>query len=289
MQKALHPHITASDRLGMTLFFAILFHGIVILGVTFIASPSASDMTPSLDVILVNTHNPSEPDQADYLAQVSQDGGGNSDKKVRPTDLFTAPTLSTQPGIAMMQAETQRQHIQHSEEREILTARQADFKMVAQKKNQSPDKYSLPQPNQQSNAAPARLVEELSLTYEAFAQKPKEKFLSSRTREYVAAGYMRSWVDKVERLGNADYPDDAIRNKLSGTLILDVAINADGSLHKMEMRQSSGHQILDDAAKRIVRMSAPFDAFPKKLRQQADIIHITRSWEFLSNHELRSY
>ena len=289
MQKALYPHITASDRLGMTLFFAILFHGIVILGVTFIASPSASDMTPALDVILVNTHNPSEPDQADYLAQVSQDGGGNSDKRVRPTDLFTAPTLSPQPGIAMMQSETQKQHIQHSEEREILTVRQADFKMVAQKKNQSPDKYSLPQPNQQSNAAPARLVEELSLTYEAFAQKPKEKFLSSRTREYVAAGYMRSWVDKVERLGNADYPDDAIRNKLSGTLILDVAINADGSLHKMEMRQSSGHQILDDAAKRIVRMSAPFDAFPKKLRQQADIIHITRSWEFLSNHELRSY
>ncbi|HEX5635833.1 MAG TPA: TonB family protein [Gammaproteobacteria bacterium] len=289
MQKTLYPQITASDRLGMTLFFAILFHGIVILGVTFIAAPSASNMTPSLDVILVNTHNPSEPDQADYLAQVSQDGGGNSDKKVRPTDLFTAPTLSPQPGIAMMESVLQKQHIQHSKEREILTVHQADYKMEAQKKNHKPDKYSLPQPNQQSNALPARLVEELSMTYEAFAQKPKEKFLSSRTREYVAAGYMRGWVDKVERLGNADYPDDAIRNKLSGTLILDVAINSDGSLHKMELRQSSGHQILDDAAKRIVRMSAPFDAFPKKLRQQADIIHITRSWEFLSNNELRSY
>ena len=127
------------------------------------------------------------------------------------------------------------------------------------------------------------------MTYEAYAQRPKEKFLSSRTREYIAAGYMRSWVDKVERLGNADYPDDARRQKLSGTLILDVAINADGSLHKMELRQSSGHQILDDAARRIVRMSAPFDAFPGKLRQQADIIHITRSWEFFSNNELRSY
>lgn len=289
MQKTLYPQITASDRLGMTLFFAILFHGIIILGVTFISDPSASNMTPSLDVILVNTHNPSEPDKADYLAQVSQDGGGNSDKKVRPTDLFTAPTLSPQPGIAMMQSVAQRQRIQHNKERELITTRESDFKVSAQKRNRQEDKHTVLQPNQQSNTMPARLVEELSLVYEAFAQKPKEKFLSSRTREYVAAGYMRNWVDKVERLGNADYPDDAIRNKLSGTLILDVAINADGSLHKMELRQSSGHQILDDAAKRIVRMSAPFDAFPKKLRQQADIIHITRSWEFLSSNELRSY
>ena len=284
-----YPQITANDRLGMTLFFAIVLHGVIILGVTFISSPSANNMTPSLDVILVNTHNPSEPDKADYLAQVSQDGGGNSDKKVRPTDLFTAPTLSSQPGISMMQSITQRQHIQQSREREFITAQTSDFQVVSQKKNQQHDKHTLIQPNQKSSTMPARLVEELSLTYEAYAQKPKEKFLSSRTREFIAAGYMRSWVDKVERLGNADYPDDAIRNKLSGTLILDVAINADGSIHKMELRQSSGHQVLDDAAKRIVRMSAPFDAFPGKLRQQADIIHITRSWEFLSSNELRSY
>ena len=283
------PQITASDRLGMTLFFAVLLHGVIILGVTFISAPSANNMTPSLDVILVNTHNPSEPDKADYLAQVSQDGGGNSDKKVRPTDLFTAPTLSPQPGISMMQSTAQKQHIKHSKEREFITVQNSDFKTVSQKKNQQNDKFTMVQPNQKSSTLPARLVEELSLTYEAYAQKPKEKFLSSRTREFIAADYMRSWVDKVERLGNADYPDDAIRNKLSGTLILDVAINADGSLHKIELRQSSGHQILDDAAKRIVRMSAPFDAFPGKLRQQADIIHITRSWEFLSNNELRSY
>ena len=100
---------------------------------------------------------------------------------------------------------------------------------------------------------------------------------------------MRHWVDKVERLGNADYPDEAIRNKLSGTLILDVVINSDGSLRNMELRRSSGHQILDDAAKRIVAMASPFNPFPEKLQKQADIIHITRSWEFLSSNELRSY
>jgi len=100
---------------------------------------------------------------------------------------------------------------------------------------------------------------------------------------------MHQWVDKVERLGNADYPDAAIRNKLSGTLILDVVINADGSLRNIELRQSSGHQILDDAARRIVKMSSPFAAFSKKLKAQADVIHITRSWEFHSNNELKTF
>jgi len=142
-------------------------------------------------------------------------------------------------------------------------------------------------PRQQNERA-ARLAEELSLTLQEFSQKPKEKFLTSRTKEYVAATYMRGWIDKVERLGNADYPDAAIRAKLSGTLILDVVINADGSLKEINLRRSSGHQILDDAAKRIVRMSSPFAPFPAKLLKQAEIIHITRSWEFRSN-QLKSY
>ena len=118
MHTATYPQITANDRLSMTLFFAILLHAVIILGVTFISSPSANNMTPSLDVILVNTHNPSEPEKADYLAQVSQDGGGNSEKKVRPTDLFTAPTLSHQPGITMMESEAQQRHIQHNKQRD---------------------------------------------------------------------------------------------------------------------------------------------------------------------------
>ena len=76
--------------------------------------------------------------------------------------------------------------------------------------------------------------------------------------------------------------------KLSGTLILDVVINADGELVKTDLRQSSGHQILDDAAKRIVKLAAPYEPFPKKLRNEADVIHITRSWEFLNNSSIRT-
>ena len=291
MQKIANtPPVTANDRLGMTVFFAILFHAILILGITFVSEPAAKQkIPPSLDVILVNTSNPSTTEDAEYLAQISQDGGGSSDEKVRPTDLFSAPTLSRQPGIAQQQSAALQPRIKQDSSEALLTQKKSRHKVSTQEETSKQDVMEVPTEARQQNELPARLVEELSLTFQEYSQKPRKKFLNSRTREYVAATYMRHWVDKVERLGNADYPDEAIRNKLSGTLILDVVINADGTLRKMELRRSSGHQILDDAARRIVAMASPYNPFPEKLQQQADVIHITRSWEFMSNNQLTSY
>jgi len=283
------PQVTSGDRLGMTVFFALLFHGIVILGITFVSSPSAKQKTPpSLDVILVNTSNSETPDKADYLAQTSQDGGGNSEEKVRRTDLFSAPTLSRQAGIAQLQSVTQTPVKKQDAKKAFITQNKSKHRVKSQEKQSDREVLEQILNPQQQNQRVARMAEELSLTLQEFSQKPKEKFLNSRTREYIAASYMHSWINKVERLGNADYPDAAIRDKLSGTLILDVVINSDGSLKEINLRRSSGHQILDDAAKRIVKMSSPFAPFPAKLLKQADIIHITRSWQFQSN-QLRSY
>ncbi len=284
------PDITPNDRLGMTIFFALLLHGIIILGITFVTLPASKQNIPlSLDVILVNTSNSENPEKADYLAQTSQDGGGNSDQKVRRTDLFSAPTLSKNPGIAQLETTAQQTPVKKRiNKKEYLTQQNANHKIDTQKKRDDKDiQEQFIKPQQKSQRA-ARMAEELDLSIQSFSRKPKEKFLNSRTKEFTAASYMRSWIDKVERLGNADYPDAAIREKLSGTLILDVIIYADGTLKEINLRRSSGHQILDDAAKRIVRMSAPFEPFPAKLRAEADIVHITRSWEFKSN-QLKSY
>jgi len=284
------PQVTSNDRLGMTVFFALLFHGIIILGITFVSSPSAKQkIPPSLDIILVNTSNNETPDKADYLAQTSQDGGGNSEEKVRRTDLFSAPTLSTQPGMAQQQSISQAPSKIQEANKAFITVNKSNHKTQTQDKQSKEEKAERKIEHQQQNEHAARMAEELSLTLQEHSQKPKEKYLTSRTREYIAASYMRGWIDRVERLGNADYPDAAIRDKLSGTLILDVVIRADGSLKEINLRRSSGHQILDDAAKRIVKMSSPFEPFPANLQKQADIIHITRSWEFQSNHQLRSY
>lgn len=284
------PQITDNDRLGMTLFLAAVFHGIVILGITFSISPPAeSESLPALDVILVQTQNHTEAEDAKFLAQVSQQGGGNSEEQSRPTELFTAPSLSNNPGMAMAPSQQQQVSQKQTEQIALLTQQDASHSIDTDDTRQNPHEVTqINRLNQERNDKQARLAQELSAQIQSMAEKPRTKYLNSSTREFVPAAYMRQWIDRVERIGNLNYPDQARREKLSGTLILDVVINADGELVKTDLRQSSGHQLLDDAARRIVELAAPYSPFPPKLRKQADVIHITRSWEFHNDNSLRT-
>ena len=114
----------------------------------------------------------------------------------------------------------------------------------------------------------------------------RQKFISSRTREHKYASYMEAWRAQVEQVGNINYPEEARSRRLSGHLVLNVAINADGSIRELKVVRSSGQKVLDDAAVRIVMMAAPFDPFTDEIRAEADVIHITRTWQFLHNSTL---
>jgi protein TonB len=288
-RKTAQVKITDSDRFGMTFFLAVIFHGIVILGITFSVSPFASDdAPPALDIILVQTKAPDEAEKADYLAQVSQKGGGNAEEKARPKELFSAPTLSEEPGLS---EQTQVQQIQKQKQNEqvtLLTQTDAEYDITNEDNLKADDDITLDNIDSKQDTQAAKLAPEISNQVEEQASIERTKYLNSSTKAFGPAKYMREWIDRVERIGNLNYPDQARRQKLSGTLILDVVINADGELVKIDLRQSSGHQILDDAAKRIVKLAAPYSVFPEKLRQETDVIHITRSWEFLNNNSLRT-
>ena len=287
-RRTIQPAITDNDRFGMTFFLAAIFHGMVILGVTFSVSPPAESTTsPALDIILVQTKSPVDVEDPDYLAQVSQQGGGNAEKKARPRELFSAPTLSDKPGIASQTNIQQLQKQKQNEQLALLTQNSAEHTINTEKNPVKAENITTTnKTNARKNRHTARLAAEISDTIEQQASIDRTRYLNSSTKEFAPAKYMREWINRVERVGNLNYPDQARRKKLSGTLILDVVINADGELVKTDLRQSSGHQILDDAAKRIVKLAAPFSAFPKKLRKQADVIHITRSWEFLNNSRI---
>jgi len=284
-RRTIQAKISDKDRFGMTFFLATIFHGIVILGVTFSVSPPADSKTsPALDIILVQTKSPDEVKNADYLAQVTQKGGGNAEKKARPRELFSAPTLSDQPGIDKQSSQQQLQKQKQNEQLALLTRSDAEYTVRSEENPaKAEDDNNINKSDASQNTKTAKLAAEISNTIEQQASIERTKYLNSSTRAFTPAKYMRQWIDRVERVGNLNYPDQARRKKLSGTLILDVVINADGELIKTDLRQSSGHQILDDAAKRIVRLAAPYSAFPKKLRAEADVIHITRSWEFLNS------
>jgi len=116
--------------------------------------------------------------------------------------------------------------------------------------------------------------------------RPRRKAISAGTREYMYANYLEVWCRKVERVGNLNYPKEAKRRKLYGGLTLQVALRADGSVERVRVLRSSGFDLLDAAAIRIVKLAAPFSPFPPAIRAETDMLDITRTWQFLSSNRL---
>ena len=133
-----------------------------------------------------------------------------------------------------------------------------------------------------------RLTAELDRRTLSASKQERRKAVNASTQEYKYASYLEAWRRKVERIGNLNYPDEAKRRRLHGNLILHVAVRADGSIERIRVRRSSGHKLLDDAAVRIVRMSAPFAPFPPEIREEIDVLDITRTWQFLDGKTLFS-
>ena len=92
--------------------------------------------------------------------------------------------------------------------------------------------------------------------------------------------YIAAWVRKVEQIGEMNFPDVARKLNLSAGPVLDVAIRADGSLKDVRIARSSGNAELDRAAQQIVRLGAPYAPFSPQLRQQYDVLYISRPWRF---------
>jgi protein TonB len=125
-----------------------------------------------------------------------------------------------------------------------------------------------------------RLEAQIRREMQAYQERPKRKFIGARAEEYRFAQYVDNWRHKVERVGNLNYPAEARARRIYGSLLLTVAIKADGEVESVEVERSSGHKILDQAAIRIVRLAAPFARFPDAIRRDTDILHITRTWTF---------
>jgi protein TonB len=88
-------------------------------------------------------------------------------------------------------------------------------------------------------------------------------------------------------VGNLNYPQEARRQQLHGTLVLTVAVRADGSLESVVLNRSSGSDVLDQAALRIVELAAPFAALPPEITKDTDILEITRTWSFAARDQVQ--
>ncbi|GAP65156.1 TonB family protein [Mizugakiibacter sediminis] len=283
-----HAARTSADRFGVTLLFSLIVHAVVALGLTFeFAKPAPS--LPALDVTLVNAANAEAPDKADFLAQANNRGGGDADRARRPSQTFSSPLPKPDAGIAPRPLSPAAPKRSDAGGPQVLTRARSDYQAPS-----DPDRRAQPVQAQQRSELTvdrrlemARLAAEVRQESEALAKRPRKKFISANTREYAYAAYMKAWVTRIERIGNLNYPDEARRRQLHGDLVLTVGLNRDGTIKSMDVIQSSGHKVLDDAAMRIVRLAAPFPPIPHA-GDRIDELYITRTWQFLPGDVLRN-
>jgi protein TonB len=241
----------------------------------------------ALDVILVNSRHTSKPTNAQAKAQANLDGGGNTEDPRRAKTPLP-PTRETQPGTELIAAQ-QRVVQLEAQQREIMTrtgATRSARSNTEQKPTEQVNEFA-GRDLATSARAMIRQEAEIAQALEEYNQRPKRRFLGVRVEEYRFAQYVEDWRQKVERIGNINYPDSA-RGKLYGSLVLTVAIKSDGSLERIEINRSSGHKVLDEAAQRIVRLAAPYAVFPETVRRDTDIIEITRTWSFTGADQLQA-
>jgi periplasmic protein TonB len=269
--------------LTVALALSLVFHSVLLLITFQFPDVLSSKSVPGpIEVVLVNSKSAARPLKADALAQHNLDGGGNTEANRRAkTNL---PALPDMPADAQLSLASKRVQQLEIEAHHLLTQLRAGQDAI--------DPRTLPIDQVTPSDAPkiadlphdrleiARLEAQIAREWEAYQKLPKRKFVGARTESAVEAEYLDAWRQRIERVGTENFPDEARRLGVFGTVMVTVAIRADGTVEKIEIDRSSGLRILDVSVERIVQLAGPFRPFPAALRKRADILHITRNWAF---------
>jgi protein TonB len=284
--------INSTDRLGMMLLVAVIIHALFILGVVFdLNPPTQENSEKALDIIVIRNPKPEANDsKADFLAEQSQKGGGELEEKKRVTAEPANPTLKPKP---QKQAEAlPTPPAQSAPEKKVLVQQQAQQKKPVitpkPKIENKPKKISMDQLLASTQSEIDLLTAEIDQRKQTQSKQPRRKYINSSTQEYKYAAYLSAWRKKVEDIGNLNYPDEAKKKKIYGNILMTVVLKPDGKVSSINIRHSSGHQLLDDAAIRIVNLASPFAPFPDNIRAETDELVITRTWQFVSGNKLFS-
>jgi periplasmic protein TonB len=274
------------------------------------------DQIPFLQVMLVNSKTRSAPEKADALAQANLDRGGNTDEQrkmksplpsVQQLQAALPETAQSNSSAASLAAAPQETELVREKQRVAKLEQEAQALLTQLKSSTSVTSLQAPttlphhalkeqhpaqrlpeqaQTNQAAMQEMAKLEALIAKQQEAYENRPKRQFIGARTREYRFANYVEQWRQKIERVGNLNYPQAARTQKLYGQLQMTVSIKADGTIENIHIHRSSGHRLLDESARRIVQLAAPFPVFSEDIRHDTDVLSITRTWTFTRDDQL---
>lgn len=264
----------SNDRLTVTVFLAGLFHLIVILGVTFAPPVSDPSIVPTLEVLLIDNSLPESAanDRASYLAARTQQGSGNAaDGRTREPGSGVAPEDA--PG----ESEPGREPVPDREAGgNLLTSADRATRFVS-----DPVRTVLPKALDAGIPTPFAGADPNA----ALALKGRERrelLVTPSTRASDVAVYLDAWKRRIEQVGTLNFPNEARRRHLSGNPLVLVVLASNGGLVRADVRRSSGHAELDQAAMDILKLATPFEAFPQELAARYDVLRFSYEWEFVA-------
>jgi len=279
----LNSTISFPAALGLSIFLHSLALSLTLINL----DPKPNRQQDSqLEIILVNSKSASKPHDAQARAQANLDGGGNVDEERRaktPLPPIAQINEGDQPA-----ASKPRPREPEKPKQEVMTRKKSDKSVTTESRKTETAEMNAPPVGADLLASAmtiARMEAQVARDIDAYNKRPRKKFFAPRTAEAVEAMYVEGWRQKVERVGNLNYPE-AAKGRLYGSLLLTVEIRADGQVESIEITRSSGHKLLDEAARRIVTLAGPYGAFPPDLKKQADIFSITRTWTFATGDTL---
>jgi len=271
------------DRLPAMLFLAALVHGILIIGVTFnaqLTNPFADAISLEVTIVADPDQQIDRPDEAAYLAQASQQGGGNTTDQVRPA----APLQSAMPvdnqgredGTAIDDATAHERSAD-----DVLTSRdESDRQAVIDPRSEPQPEDSIAVAMEAGRDVTLPLPQEEQATLLIHDDEPRQLIISADTRESVVAAYLDNWKRRIEAVGDAYLPELGDLKGITGSPTLMVSIAASGDLEEAVIRKSSGSPVLDLAALDILQRASPFNPFPAEIAAEYDTVRFEYKWLF---------
>jgi protein TonB len=270
------------NRLRNAVLLAIALHAALLLSISFEAGKDPA-YAPQIEVTLAAASSRLAPDDASHIAQANQEGSGDEAPVDQITSPESMPASEAEPGA---QALPPLEQVPDTPRADLITTAAAADRSVTDERTDQQRQPLLgvsPEVDKLTREL-ASLEAELDEQSRNYARMPRVRRLTSvSARQSADAAYLLDWRRRVEAVGNKYYPEASVRYGLYGSLRLLVTIRSDGSLVDIRVLSSSGYAVLDEAAIKIVRMAAPYAAFPAELRATTDQLEIIRTWQFQEN------
>lgn len=272
----------SNERISFTAFLAIAVHAVVILGLGAMAL-GPMEAPPTLNVTLATYQSDTAPDEADFLAQHDQEASGDIEDVRELTTREQADIMASKINPVTPESQVRTRH-QAAPDSSLITTTRPSRVLTStdiDELDEQQDYQGEDVDNPIINPEVASLRARLDRLQQEFARRPRIRQMTSvSTKSSADAEYLHRWTQKVELLGNENFPRTALENNIFGSLRLSVLVNSDGSVDRVEILKSSGYPVLDQAAVQIVRLASPFDAFPAEILKSADQLDIIRTWRF---------